>query len=1458
MHIIASLSAAAGLAPRFFKNTVAGLIAGFLLLTGGNSEARAQTPPDFGSCTSDMYLMQHPSIGAPTTLIQFDSSSNPFIYNTQGSTSFTYNAAGYNPLDNFVYGLTWNGSGVRLLRILPDGSAQDLGNVLGGGINVGVTSPANSAPYQAGEIGPDGAYYVYSPTSNSGTLFRIDLSTRTATAIPLSGGPLGVDLAWHNGLLYSQSHLTGQFYSIDPATGQVTEIGDPQAVMGFGALFGATNGVFGAKNTGGFYRFDLTTGEVTLISDSPNSVGNDGAKCVNTALTFAADTAITKTDNTDTYTAGGRTVYDIVVSNNGPFGVQGALVNDALPAGITEASWTCGTETEGATCTVASGTGAITDVPVNLPAGGSVTFTLTIDVPADFTGDLVNTATVASPADVPDTDTRNNTAIDTDAQAAPAMTIEKTGTLNDLDGDGLLDPGETISYSFLVTNTGNVTLTDVTVNDPLVTVNEDPQTLEPGGSFTFTATYTPTQADIDAGSVTNTATGTGTDPGGNTTESPPDSVTVPPDQTPGLTIEKTGTLNDSDGDGLIDLGETISYSFLVTNTGTVTLSNVTVNDPLVTVDQGPQTLTPGGSFTFTATYAPNQSDIDNGSVTNTARATGTDPGGNTTESPPDSVTVPPDQTPGLTIEKTGTLNDLDGDDLIDPGETISYSFLVTNTGNVTLTDVTVNDPLVTIDQGPQTLAPGASFTFTATYTPTQADIDAGSVENTATATGTTPDGDTPESPPDTVTVPPDQTPGITIEKTGTLNDLNGDGLLDLGETISYSFLVTNTGNVTLTDVMVDDPLVTVDQGPQTLAQGGTFTFTATYTPTQADIDAGSVTNTATGTGTPPSGPEITSPPDTVTVPPEQTSGLSVEKTGSLNDANGNGFADVDEAIDYAFTVTNTGQVTLTNITISDEKAPVSGGPLPSLAPGASDSTTFAARYVVTQADIDAGSVVNVATAQGIDPNGDSVTDTSDDPTDTADVDPDGDGNPDDPTIVELGQDPKLELEKTGTLQDTNGNGFTDAGETIDYTLTVTNTGNVTLPEVTLEDPGPTFAGTPGSGTLSPFAPSLVTLAPGQTQEFTARYSLSQEDIDNAAGAVDAVANAATASSLLANGETITSPEAVSVISLPAAEPTSVVITKQALLRRVRRGEKVPYLIRVENSSTSNVGTVTVTDVMPSGFRYVEGSAAVDGVEVTPAVNGRRIVFEGLQLGPDSTIEISLQLLALSSAGPGEHVNRATVTDPTGRTVSNEARAVVEILAEPVFDCGDIIGKVFDDVNRNGYQDQGEPGLAGVRLATVKGWLVTTDAYGRFHVACADLPDSRIGSNFIMKLDPRTLPTGYRLTTENPRVVRLTAGKMTKLNFGASISRVVRLELTDDAFEAGSTALKPEWDQGIDQLVGVLAEEQSVLRVTYFYADPDRKFAGERVMQMRRLVADRWRRRGGAYRLEVEMRVEAVQ
>jgi len=152
--------------------------------------------------------------------------------------------------------------------------------------------------------------------------------------------------------------------------------------------------------------------------------------------------------------------------------------------------------------------------------------------------------------------------------------------------------------------------------------------------------------------------------------------------------------------------------------------------------------------------------------------------------------------------------------------------------------------------------------------------------------------------------------------------------------------------------------------------------------------------------------------------------------------------------------------------------------------------------------------------------------------------------------------------------------------------------------------------------------------------------------------------------------------------------------------------------------------------------------------------------------------------------------------------------------------------------------------------------VTSDQHGRFHVACAELPDQRIGTNYILKLDPRSLPSGYRITTENPRVVRLTAGKASEFSFGASIGRVVRLDLTDEAFDRGMIELRPEWRERVSRLITVLDQEPSVLRLSYYGADSRSKLVARRLKAARRLIADEWRSVGGRYRLEIETRAEA--
>jgi hypothetical protein len=96
--------------------------------------------------------------------------------------------------------------------------------------------------------------------------------------------------------------------------------------------------------------------------------------------------------------------------------------------------------------------------------------------------------------------------------------------------------------------------------------------------------------------------------------------------------------------------------------------------------------------------------------------------------------------------------------------------------------------------------------------------------------------------------------------------------------------------------------------------------------------------------------------------------------------------------------------------------------------------------------------------------------------------------------------------------------------------------------------------------------------------------------------------------------------------------------------------------------------------------------------------------------------------------------------------------------------------------------------------------------------------------------------------------------MTKLNFGAWIGRVVRLDLKDEAFVTGRIELKPEWVKGLDQLIELLGKEKSVLRVSYVGTAKD--LAGQRMRALETEIAERWRKAGHRTPLDIETRVEA--
>ncbi|WP_031071648.1 DUF7507 domain-containing protein [Streptomyces sp. NRRL WC-3742] len=440
------------------------------------------------------------------------------------------------------------------------------------------------------------------------------------------------------------------------------------------------------------------------------------------------------------------------------------------------------------------------------------------------------------------------------------------------------------------------------------------------------------------------------------------------------------------------------------------------------------------------------------------------------------------------------------------GDVLHYDFLVTNTGNVTLKDVTVNEtsfsgtgakPSIACPDAAKALAPGVGVTCTATYTVTQADVDAGKVTNAATATGNPPSGPPPVSPPSETEVPSTPSPAIALVKTVEEQQLTAPG-----EVLHYHFVATNTGNVTLTDVTVNEtsfsgtgtkPTITCPPAAKSLAPGAAVTCTATYTVNQADIDAGKVTNAATATGNPPSGPPPVSPPSGAQVPGEPSPAITVVKTVGEKQ-----FTAPGDLLHYEFVVTNIGNVTLTDVTVTESNFSGTGTrpaitcppATKSLAPGA--KVTCTATYTVTQADLDAGKVTNAATATGNPPSGPPP------------VSP--------PSAAEVPGVPNPAVTMVKSAQE---KAYAKPGDLLHYEFLVTNTGNVTLANVTVTETG--FSGTGTRPTVT--CPSAAkSLAPGAKTTCTATYAVTQADLD-----AGKVTNAATASGTPPSGPPPVSP-----------------------------------------------------------------------------------------------------------------------------------------------------------------------------------------------------------------------------------------------------------------------------------------------------------------------------------------------
>ena len=444
-----------------------------------------------------------------------------------------------------------------------------------------------------------------------------------------------------------------------------------------------------------------------------------------------------------------------------------------------------------------------------------------------------------------------------------------------------------------------------------------------------------------------------------------------------------------------------------------------------------------------------------------------------------------------TVPGTLTVTDGTEDDPVDPGlvvvkaheegtyglgETVEFAITATNIYDDarTMTFVEQDGVEITGQAVFENVEPGATVSTTARYTVTEADILAGGFTNTVTVSfegGKDFEGD------DDVVVDDPET-HLTVTKVTTSQPFEGNAYT-LDETITYEVTVTNDGNLTVEGVTVTDELAgaTLAEGESaevgTLAPGESATLHYSYTVTEADVLAGKVMNvaTATGTSTNPDDPEVPVDPGTTEDPVETPRpSLFASKTAS-DPADGKAFQ-LGEKIAYTVEVINNGNVTITGIVVSDklEGATLDEGQTDeaiTLAPG--ESTTLRYSYTVTEADLVAGNVTNVATATGTDPEGN--------PVETEAT----------TTVTTEEAVSSLDVAKAIVSTPADGKAYAE-GETVKFEVTVANTGNQTLKNVKVVDKLEGAVLAQGESDL------IESLAPGASATLHYSYTITADDL----------------------------------------------------------------------------------------------------------------------------------------------------------------------------------------------------------------------------------------------------------------------------------------------------------------------------------------------------------------------------
>ncbi|MHC4511439.1 MAG: OmpA family protein, partial [Planctomycetota bacterium] len=262
--------------------------------------------------------------------------------------------------------------------------------------------------------------------------------------------------------------------------------------------------------------------------------------------------------------------------------------------------------------------------------------------------------------------------------------------------------------------------------------------------------------------------------------------------------------------------------------------------------------------------------------------------------------------------------------------------------------------------------------------------------------------------------------------------------------------------------------------------------------------------------------------------------------------------------------------------------------------------------------------------------------------------------------------------------------------------------------------------------------------------------------------------------------TITATDTTDSVVLPPrpqvffTQSAVLVVDKRASKEDVVVGDVVTYLVEIRNASSSDVVQVRLDDRIPPNFKFVRGSAKIDGTQTADPTGVQTLSFNigtvpalvdsdgngRADPGEAGYVSVSYRLIVGSGATPGDYGNVAVARDVCDTCfISNQAEARVTVAPDPIFDLGTIIGKVFEDRDGDEYQGPDEPGVAEAMVVLDDGTYALTDEHGRYH-----FPAVEEGQRLV-KINIARLPKGAHVTTNETVVLWITPGLLAKANFG---------------------------------------------------------------------------------------------